>query len=828
MSATISELQQALDDNPESWHCRLQLVEAMVAGGRHESAVEVVNEGHAIPREPGPWLDAAKCYGAVGALEQARGLTASSLEIDEKYEPALTYMQELDAAIAAAPVALSAEDVEDVEDEASAEAVEVVDEDSAAAASPPPPTSAPPAPTIHALAEDADHDEPIALPRVSFENHEMEALLAAEEESKRINEQRIRRDKMNSVIITVVLHVLIFLGLISIATKTPPNVPPQIVAASAPEQSEEMLEEVKLEKPTVDPTTATNSAVADIISVNAESNISISNLDVPIADVAMQNVVSFNPSMSLGMPTSTESKMMFGQPMDGDVLGVILDVSGSMAEYLPMVVREVDKNFEDSPVVYVRNMLIRSERPSDEASIRLIYPEEVIPYNKELKTRTPYWFLWHDLPRKAPQRYVDRLIETFKTRPNQFISVGGWNSGRTSEAIDFLMEQGIDSLYIFSDFEDFVDEDIALTLGQKLGRRKIKTYIQPAEKGTEYLDIMTKKIASRTLGRQMPALVSILSGGGVDDEPDSLLPSKPEKKSESMEVDFEFTHAKPRPEITSQKFYGFTPNANWTELHRLSEPEYDAVFYGPEARAYIFLKNEKGEYIQNPISFFYHSWKEFPDHPDPRYRVRRRKFLRVEEEPKFDGKDFTWKMILEDEVKFEVQLYLNTKGMAASYSAEIPEEGTGDNPYVYFRIPGLARENKDRYFGHDFPDEGVKLDDVRKVVHDNEVIMDLPRELRDSRGKGWSQLGFEPGYNTRNFDTLIRHFPSGIRDMKIQGPSFGPRLIHFRTTSNKVLLSGGAGRADIEPWESFWGAIRRPNDRREGFRKSEAIQITIK
>ena len=82
MSATISELQQALDDNPESWHCRLQLVEAMVAEGRHESAVEVVNEGHAIPREPGPWLDAAKCYGAVGALEQARGLTASSLEID--------------------------------------------------------------------------------------------------------------------------------------------------------------------------------------------------------------------------------------------------------------------------------------------------------------------------------------------------------------------------------------------------------------------------------------------------------------------------------------------------------------------------------------------------------------------------------------------------------------------------------------------------------------------------------------------------------------------------------------------------------------------------
>lgn len=826
VSTPISELQRALDANPESWSARLALVEALVAEGRHDSAVEAVNEGHAIPREPGPWLDAAKCYAAVGAVEQARGLVASSLEIDPAYEPAIAYRDFLEASYAAlTPVALTPDDVDDETAAAGAtEEEEIVAEQ--APQSPPPPTA------IAALKVEGGSDDPITLPRVAFESHEMEAIKAAEEEAKRLREATIRRDKMNSVLITVVLHVLIFAALISVATKIPPNVPPQIVAAAPPSEQEEQIQDITMEKPTVDPTTAVNSAVADIISVSAESSVSISNLDVPIADVAMEQVVSFNPSMSLGMPTSAESKMMFGQPMEGDVLGVILDVSGSMAEYLPMVVREVDKNFKDAPIVYVRNMLIRAERDStdEESEIRMIYAEEVMPYNKELQTRTPYWFLWHDLPRKAPQRYVDRLIEVFKTRPNQFLSSGRWDRSRTNEAIDFLMEQGIDSLYIFSDFEDFVDDDVALTIGQKLGRRKIKTYIQPAEKGTEFLDVMTKRIANRTLGRQMPSLVSILNGGGYTDaegDGSSLLPPKPEKKDDDMTVDFEFTYAAPRAEMVAEPFYAWKPNKSWKEIHRLSEPAYDAVFYGPEAYAAIYLKDADGQYIQDPIIFGYHSWKEIPDHPDPRYRIRRRKFERVEEEPTFDGKEFTWKMILEDNVKFEVQFYLGSKGMSASYAAEIPDDGFNDNPYIYFRIPELAQENKDMYYGFDLPAEGVKLEDVRKVVHPNEVVMDLPRELEDSHGTVWMQRGFEPGYNTRKFDELIRHFPHGIRDMEIKGPSFGPRVIHFRTTSNNVLLHGGADRADTEPWEAFHARLARPKDRREGFRKSEALLIDI-
>ncbi|MDF2375484.1 MAG: hypothetical protein P1U81_04530 [Verrucomicrobiales bacterium] len=815
---TTPELQSALAANPENWELRLSLVEALVAESRHDTAVEVVNQGEALPREPGPWLDAAKCYAAVGALEQARGLVASSLEIDPEYEPSLIYQQQIEQQIAATvaptPVALSAEDID--------EEVE--------STSPPPPTAAAPA-IVEALKSGGGSNDPIALPKVSFSSDEMDALHAAEEEAKRLREASIKRDKYNSIIITVLLHVAIFALLISVATKIPPNVPPQIVASNAAEQQEETIDDTTMEKPTVDPTTAVNTAVTDIISVSAESSLSISSLDVPVADMAMENIVSFNPSMSLGMPTSSESKMMFGQEMQGDVLGVILDVSGSMAEYLPMVVREVDKNFKDAPVVYVRNMVMRQERnPDDLETVRLIVPEEVVPYHPELKTRTPYWFLWHDLPKKAPQRYVDRLIETYKTRPNQFLADGRWDRSRVQSAIEFLMEEKIDSLYIFSDFEDFVDEDVALTIGQMLGRRKIRTYIQPAEKKTEPLDVVTKKIANRTLGRQMPTLVSILGGGGVDEDmPTSLLPPKPEEKKPLTDIDY--TYAAPRPEITSPEFYGFRPGKDWTEIHRIVEPEYEAVFYGPEARAYIFLKNADGQFIQNPIRFHYHSWIYVPEAPDPRHQIRHRKFLRLQEEPSFDGKEIIWKMVLEGDLEFDVHLYLGRKGMNATYVAEYSEDEEQrrrDWAHIHFVIPALAQERSDRYFGYDFPADGVKLDDVRAVVEPNEVIFNLPRQERDRYAKGWAELGFEPGYNTRKFDELIRRLPSGIRDMDVTGPSWGGRSMSFRTTASKILLEGGQPRADIEPWESFHARLVRRGDTRERFTKTEAIEIEIK
>ncbi len=802
---STQELQQSLAADPGNWELRLALVQALVAEGRHDSAVEVVNQGEAIPHEPGPWLAAAKTYAAVGAIEQAASLVATAIEIDPNHEPSKAYRDALSALAPQLAVRLTTEDVEG-EAEAS-----------------PPPRSVHEAAPLLRKSGDGSFAAPMTLPKVSFSNHEIEALRQAEEAARQRRESVIRRDKFNSLTITVLVHIAVIVALTLVVTQSPPRVPPQIVASSATQQQEEQIENMKLEKPTLEPTTAVNSAVADIISVNATSSFSVSSIDVPVADVAVEQTMSFSPSVSMGMPTSPTSKMMFGQPMEGEVLGVILDVSGSMAEFLPVVVREVDKNFKDSPVVYVRNMLLSNDNRDGE--VRLIVPEEVIPFDPEYKTRTPYWFLWHDLPRKAPQRYVDRLIETYKTRPNQYLTVSRWEGSSPTTAVNWLMEQKIDSLYIFSDFEDFVDEDIAAELGQKLGRRKIRTYIQPAEKTTDFIKIMTNKVANKTLGRQMPSLVSLLRGN-EDTEVSSLMRENRDADIAALAA-MNVKLATPRETITGEGFYAFKPGADWSEIHRLSEPEYDAIFYGPQARAEIFLKDNDGKYIQNPITFYYHSWKEIPDHPDPRYRLRTRKFLRLEEPPSFDGKEIIWKMVLEDELKFRVHLYLGRKGMNATYVADPPKDGTYDSAHIYFRVPALASERNDRYFGFDFPPDGIKLDQVREAVKSNEVIFNLPRQERDRFIKQWAISGFDMGYNTRKYHELIRQMPGGIRDLVVQGPSFGPRKFHARTTSSKILLNGGAGRADIEPWESFWASLNRGREERTKFTKTEAIEIQI-
>ena len=810
---TIPELTTSLAADSGNWELRLSLVQALVAEGRHDTAVEVVNQGEAIPHEPGPWLAAAKTYAAVGAIEQARGLLASALEIDPDYAPAKLYAAELAGLVSATVVSLTADDIEDEDIPVSAVFPE----------------------TAIPFTRKAGDSSPMTLPKVAFSSQEIDTLRAAEEGVKQRNLNSDRRDKLNSLVVTVILHIALFAALTLVVTQELPRIPPQIIASAASETKREQITDVRMSKTMLAPAAAASSAALDIISSSATSSFSVTNVDVKISDVTAEagsgsatigTGMAFNPSMSLGMPTSSESRMLFGQPMEmkGEVLGVILDVSGSMAEFLPAVVREVDKNFKDSPVVYVRNMLINKQGRDGE--VRNIIAEEVVPIDPVYKTHTPYWFLWYDLPRKAPQRYVDRLIETFKTRSNQFLTVGNWEGSSTSGAIDFLMEQKVDALYIFSDFEDFVDEDIAAEIGQRLGRQKIRTYVQPAEKGTEYLDIMTKKVSNKTLGRQMPSLVSILRGT-EETEVTSLMPAKRvEDVTAATMASLNIKLATPRPTISTDAPHSFKVNPAWKEIHRLSEPEYDAVFYGPEARVEIFLKTPEG-YIQNPITFSYHSWKVIPDHPDPRSRVRRRQFLRLEEEPSFDGKEIIWKMVLEDELKFRVHLYLGRKGMNATYVADAPKDGTNDSAFIHFSIPPLAVERADRYYGFDFPPEGVKLDQVREAVKGNEVIFNLPRQERDIYAAQWAQSGFQMGYNPKKYNELIRRLPNGIRDLVVQGPSFGTRKFHARTTSSKILLAGGSGRADIEPWESYWAALVRPADSREKFTKTEAIEIEI-
>lgn len=820
MSEEIDSLRAALSASPDNWETRFTLINALHQQGDTNDAVALLSEITSLPSDDRSIIYAAQSYQVLGANEQAQSVYETALSLNPNNEYAIAGLRSLGIEPNIPEVAQAVVLADDgVVEARPAQGARTVTLESAAgkarsqAAAVSEVTTPPPVITKDDTIP-YDPDTAVLVDHI----HE------AEEESRRRHQAAIARDRVNSVIVTVLVHVGIAVGLLAVVQQIPRRVPPQIVASSSAETNEPSMEQQVMKKNTLKSTSASDSSAANILSVPSVSAISMTSLDsFTGSDIPVETGMTFQPSMSMGMPSSSNSMMMFGQPMEGETLGVVLDVSGSMAEWLPLVIREVDRNFKDAPIVYINNAKV--EKTNNPVEIRPIVKEEVVRTRAD-GTRSPFWFLWDDLPRKAPQRAVDRLIETFKTRPNQFLAVGQkghWSGGdRLGEAMKFLAKENCDAVYVFSDFEDFIDEEVALEHGRALAQRKVRAYIQPAVEESEFMKVMAQKVANRTKGRQLPTLASVI-GPEESDEPAPLMPPRPPTTMTHVPGT---TYANPRIDQIGKNFYDFKPPKGSTEITRLEEPEFDAVFYGPAARAAIFLKNNKGQYIQEPIYFSYHSHKELPDHPDTAYRWRTRKFLRLQEPPSFDGKEIVWKMILEDELKFTVHLYLDRKGMNATYVAEPPKDETTDNAYIYFRLPALAKERKDKYYGQDLP-EGLILNEVRLYAKPNELVLNLPRQERKRYASHWSKLGFEPGYNTRSYDTLITRFPDGIRDMKVSGPSFGERIFHARTTSSKVLLNGGAWRGDTEPWEGFHARLHRSTDTRNKFTKTEAIAIMI-
>lgn len=638
-----------------------------------------------------------------------------------------------------------------------------------------------------------------------------------------IRKRTAARDKLTSLTVTIALHVAVFVALGVVIVARPRDVPPQIVAQAAPAETPEDISQEVIQRTQVRPSSAA-AAPTDFISAAAISNVAVANLAPAEMGVSTAFEVDFQPSMNFGDASmSPDSKMMFGQKIDGEVLGVILDVSGSMAEYLSAVVREVDKNFKNAPIVYVNHAGILGAAKDTE--IHPIIEPEVTPYwvdEYERRHPSPYWFLWHDLPRKADQHYVDRLITTFKTRPNQFLARGGGN--RVGAAAEFLSTQGIDSLYVFSDFEDFVDEAYCDTLGKSLGRKKIRTYVQPAAARTDHLHIVSRQVASRSGGKELPALTDLLRPGDLEDEPIGVAVAKEVPIPDGVEF------ATPREKMEDKNLlrtywgsYAYYDDSK--EILKVVEyPNFDLVIRGPAARAEIFLKKD-GKYIQSPVIFGFHSHKPYLNERDGRTYYPRRKFLKNIEEPKFENDEFTWKMLLEDEISFEVTFWFKEDSLTGTYTAELPPEGQSDNAHIYFGVPPMARKKDELYVGIDFPG-GISLDDLRLAMTKNIANFYLPVQAQDSQGTTWSRLGFKKGDNFCPYNIMYRDLPSSVREVTISGPSFGPRKLEARTTSNNLLLSTG-NRADMELWEGFLCRLTRPGDRRHRVVKTEAIKFTI-
>ncbi|MFV1995181.1 MAG: hypothetical protein ACC661_07070, partial [Verrucomicrobiales bacterium] len=702
MNPTINALKAALEGEPGDWGSRLALIEAYLQEGQQDEAAAVAAAAVEIPADL-PSLEAA-----------ARGLALVESPRAEEFTQALAAAEAAPAqAQATAAPAIPPPTIVTVDDQLD-ETVDEVEEppqvpvpDSAIEESEDPVAIT----NITSLADRKGTAEPPVLLAIDESEvveevgeddvlgpHPETDLRHHLEESEALHRKDLRRNTFHSLLVTIMIHVVIFFALGMIVISVVRDEPPQIVAVAIPSPTVDTEITKKVIQPTEVANTETASMMPDIVSAFATSDVSVPSVEnVPIVNQAVFGhaftpAINFGPTGELGQPA------IFGEVIEGKTLGVILDVSGSMAEFLPKVVREIDRNFDKASIIFVNNAMMRSGTEST-TEIRPILTDDVIPFRKDGTTnvRTPYWFLWHDLPRKSDQAAVDRLIKIFKERPNCYLAVGG--NDRVTGAMDHLRSLGVDALYIFSDFEDFVDEDAAIENARKLSKAGIKTYIQPAQKETEFLEVVSRKIVKRTDGKQLPPLIAIRTEDLVE-EPKPLLAEVMDPIPIVVEG---VSYGTPREERFGKQFYDFhSPGAGQEIIEVFEHENFDLVLYGPEARAEIFLK-DKGGYISRPVSFRWHSRKWFVNERGD-LSWRRRKWLRNLEPPKLEGNEITWKMVIEDELEFEVWFVFKDNKFMATYAAELAPiqfENKGDYAGVHWYIPAMAVGGVDIYYSTD-------------------------------------------------------------------------------------------------------------------------------
>jgi hypothetical protein len=216
----------------------------------------------------------------------------------------------------------------------------------------------------------------------------------------------------------------------------------------------------------------------------------------------------FGKSMGLGAKGGMvfQPLSMFGREIKAKRLALVLDVSTSMAPYLPQVLAELDKVAKGSIVILFPGCglekpspkglegeeLFRTSAPEFEKFWRMGGMEPLADVRK-------FKFKPDDV---IPSESIFRLLSK---RPQTWY-VHGVGVGYTWTALLSEQVRQADALYWFSDFQDRVDFQQILVVKENLLRRKQKLYIQPYMHGSSF-DLVKSQLVEPTGGDVIEAVL---------------------------------------------------------------------------------------------------------------------------------------------------------------------------------------------------------------------------------------------------------------------------------------------------------------------------------
>jgi hypothetical protein len=214
----------------------------------------------------------------------------------------------------------------------------------------------------------------------------------------------------------------------------------------------------------------------------------------------------FGKGMGLGAKSGMvfQPLSMFGREIKAKRLALILDVSSSMAPFLPRVIEEVDKVARGSIVVLYFGCGLDAP-PRGGLDGEELYRTSGGEFERfwrlggaTLAEGRKFKFSPSDsIPSESIYRLLSRRPQTW------FIH----NIGLGYTWLALLSEQvrQADALYWFSDFQDHVDFQQILTVKENLLRRKQKLYIQPYQHGTSF-DLVKSQLVEPTGGDVIEAV----------------------------------------------------------------------------------------------------------------------------------------------------------------------------------------------------------------------------------------------------------------------------------------------------------------------------------
>jgi hypothetical protein len=196
---------------------------------------------------------------------------------------------------------------------------------------------------------------------------------------------------------------------------------------------------------------------------------------------------------------------MFGREIKAKRLALVLDVSSSMAPFLPRVIEEVDKVAKGSVIVLYPGCGLDSP-PNKGLSGKEIYRTSGPEFERfwrmggmaSLEEARKFKFSRND---PIPSESVYTVLA--KRPQTHFIHYVG--IGYTWLALLSDLVRQADALYWFSDFQDHVDFQQLDIVRENLLRRKQKLYIQPYQHGSAF-DLIKSQLVTPTGGEVIEAV----------------------------------------------------------------------------------------------------------------------------------------------------------------------------------------------------------------------------------------------------------------------------------------------------------------------------------